>query len=262
MIYLLYFFITAVIVSFLYFRWQYSALFHPKLYREEPFDERFRFLSVTSEDGVKLEGCVYEPQNFQATLLYFGGRGQDSVGLLPKLSKCHPSFRIVTFNYRGYGKSEGVVNEKNMMQDALLVYEKVEKNFGEVDLFGFSLGCSVASFVAANKNPKRLFLAAPFASLKSLVQDIYGFTLPLLRYSFDTCAHLKQVQSEVYIFISRDDNVVPYKNSQRLYACLGGSSDILEVEGLMHTEVLCDERVSSYIQAHTSSISTPSQNSS
>lgn len=259
MIYASYLLVTAALLLFLYFRWQYSTLFHPKLYREDAFDERFRFLSVTTNEGLKLEGCIFEPRSYKGTFLYFGGRGQDSVGLLPKLSRCYPDFRIVTFNYRGYGKSDGVPNEKSMQQDALLVYEKVVKNFGEVDVFGYSLGCAIASYVASQRTPKKLFLVAPFASLKSLVADVYGFALPLLRYSFDTCANLQKTKCEVYIFLSRDDNLVPYRNSKRLYEC--GSSEIMELTGLAHFELLCDERVIDYITAH-SSISTPSQNSS
>lgn len=261
MIYTIYLLITAVLLVFLYFRWQYGMLFHPKLYREDDFDERFRFLSIIAEDGVKLEGCIYEPRRYKRTLLYFGGRGQDSVGLLPKLSRCYPDFRIVTFNYRGYGKSQGVPNEKKILEDALTIYEKVVKNFGPVDIVGYSLGCAVASYVASKEHPKRLFLVAPFASLESLVQDVYGFVLPLLRYRFDTCSYLRETKSEVYIFISKDDNLVPYKNSKKLYECIADVGKIVELEGLKHTELLCDKRVIRAIVDH-SSISTPSQNSS
>ncbi len=95
--------------------------------------------------------------------------------------------------------------------------------------------------------------------MKSLVKDVHGFALPLLRYRFDTCAYLEKAECDVYIFISKDDNVVPYKNSKRLYACTSG--DITELEGLNHVELLCDDRVRVSITAY-SSTSTPSQNSS
>jgi len=257
-IYLLYLFLTAVLLFFLYFRWQYATLFHPRIYRQEAFDERFRFLSVTTEDGVKLEGCIFEPESYRTTILYFGGRGQDSVGLLPKLSQCYGDFRIVTFNYRGYGKSEGTPDETHLLHDALLIYEKVQKNFGEADIVGYSLGCSIASYVASEKSVKKLFLIAPFASLETLVKDVYGFALPFLRYCFDTCAYLKKAKCEVHIFLSRDDTVVPYENSKKLHAC---AHTIVELDELSHVEMLCDERVVEYIVNH-SSISIPSQNSS
>jgi len=248
-IYALYLLIVAFIVLFVYFRWQYSVLFHPKLYREDAFDERFRFLSVTTENGIKLEGCVFEPDSYTATLLYYGGRGQDSVGLLPKLSLCYPGFRIVTFNYRGYGKSEGVPDEKSIMNDALLVYERVKKNFGEVDPLGYSLGCAVASYVASKKESKKLFLVAPFASLKTLMMDIYGFSLPLLRYHFDTCTNISKTSADIYIFASRNDNVVPVKNARRLQNC-SSLAAFLELDGLNHVEILCDEKVIDAIETY------------
>ena len=248
MIYALYLLVIGVLGLFLYFRWQYATLFHPKLYREDTFDERFRFLSVTSEDGLKLEGCIFEPKSYKSTLLYFGGRGQDSVGLLPKLSRCYPDFRIVTFNYRGYGKSEGKPDERHILKDALLVYEKVKKNFGEVEPVGYSLGCAVASYVAANTDLQKLFLIAPFASLKSLVQDVHGFTLPLLRYSFETCIYLTQTAAKVHIFVSRDDNIVPIKNVRRLLKCVKPEL-FLELDGLNHVEILCNEKVIDALEA-------------
>ena len=251
MIYALYLLVSAALGLFLYFRWQYATLFHPKLYREDAFDERFRFLSVTSEDGIRLEGCIFEPKSYRCTLLYFGGRGQDSVGLLPKLSYCYPDFRIVTFNYRGYGKSEGKPDEKSIMQDALLVYEKVKKNFGEVELAGYSLGCAVASYVAANTDVKRLFLIAPFASLKSLVQDVHGFSLPLLRYRFDTCAYLARTTAKVHIFVSRDDNIVPIKNARRLQKCAALEA-FVELDSLNHVQILCSEKVMDALESYLS----------
>ena len=239
---MLYISVTVVLALFLYFRWQHAMLFHPLLYREDAFDGRFRFLSVETNDRRKLEGCVYEPENFKATLLYFGGRGQDSVGLLPKLSECYPEVRIVTFNYRGYGKSEGEPNERDILADALLIYERVTKSFGAVDLLGYSLGCSVAAFVASKKNPKKLFLVAPFTSLESLVEDLYGFRLPLIRYRFDTCAYVAKTESKIYIFITKDDDIVPFQNAKRLHKC-AVTGTFVELDGLNHIEILCSVEV-------------------
>lgn len=243
MIYLFYLFVTIVILLFVYFRWQYATLFHPRLYREDAFDEHFRFLRITTDDGIRLEGCIYEPDRYERTLLYFGGRGQDSVGLLPKLSTCYTDLRIVTFNYRGYGKSEGKADEKSMMGDALLVYEKVHKHFGDIEVMGYSLGCAPASFVAAGKELKKLYLIAPFSSLKTLVKDVYGVAFPLLRYSFDICKYLKNTRCEVKLFISKDDNFVPYKNAKRLKSCIKKYDEFVELEGLNHVELLCERRV-------------------
>lgn len=249
MIYLLYTVFTVVLVLFVYRRWQYNTVFHPKLYREAPFDERFRFLFVTAHDGVKLEGCVYEAAQSRGVVLYFGGRGQDSVGLLPKLAQCFENLTIVTFNYRGYGKSEGKPSEKAILEDSALVYEKVVKNFGPTQIIGYSLGCSVASYVAMRHSPQKLFLIAPFSSMKTLVKDSYGFVFPLIRYRFDTCSYLAKTASKIYIFVSRDDNIVPIKNAKRLQEC-ADLEDFIEFEGLNHVEILCDERVVSGIETY------------
>ena len=266
MIYLLYLGVVIFLGWFLYREWQYAMIFHPKYYRDATsYDKRYRFLYVTALDGCKLEGCVYEPQEYESTLLYFGGRGQDSVGLLPKLAQCYKNVRLVTFNYRGYGKSEGRPSESFLMQDAELIYEKVVRNFGNVALLGFSLGSSVAACIAQKKKADKLFLIAPFASLESLTKDRFGLSLPWLRYDFPTCRCLEEnSMSSICICVSLDDEIIPKKHLQRIRTCKSELACWKEVEGVSHAELLCDERVTSTLLSflHSSSVSSPSQNSS
>ncbi len=264
MLYLLYMGVLLAVVFFLYREWQYAMVFHPKYYREpQRYDEKYRFLYITTQDGCKLEGCVYEPKEYSSTLLYFGGRGQDSVGVLPKLSECYKNVRLVTFNYRGYGKSEGRANEAVLMQDGELIYEKVVRNFGETAVMGFSLGSSVAACVASKKKPKQLFLIAPFASLKSLTKDRYGFGFPWLRFHFPTCSCLAEnKESSVCIFVSLDDEIIPKKHLQRVRTCKSDLACWHELQGRSHAELLCDAEVVRTILSYISSVSRPSQNSS
>jgi len=119
--------------------------------------------------------------------------------------------------------SEGVPDEKSIMNDALLVYERVKKNFGEVDLLGYSLGCAVASYVASKKESKKLFL--------------------------DTCTNISKTSADIYIFASRNDNVVPVKNARRLQNC-SSLAAFLELDGLNHVEILCDEKVIDAIETY------------
>jgi len=259
MIFLIYACITLLLLFFAYREWQYHALFHPKFYRDDSFDERFKPLFIRAEDGVKLEGAVFSPKEPKGRILYFGGRGQDSVGLLPKLARCYLDVQIISFNYRGYGKSEGKISEQALLQDALLVYEKVVKNFGGCDLVGYSFGCSVASYVAGHKDVQKLFLIAPFASIETFIKDRYRFTLPFLRYSFDTCAYLQQSNAKISLFASEDDEIVPFENTKRLKKCVLDFEHYIVLQESRHVEMLCERRVTEVIH---SSISTPSQNSS
>ena len=239
MIYISYILLTLVILFFIYLEWQKSVVFHPKFFRDNSlYDERFKFLTIKTKDNVTLEGCVYTPKEFKKSLLYFGGRGQDSVGLLPKLAEIYGNVQIFTFNYRGYGKSEAKPTEEKLYSDALEVYDKVIKNYGNVSLLGYSLGSSIASYLSSKREIDKLFLIGAFTSMEELIKDTYRFRLPFLKYSFFTCKYLKVNNQETYIFLSKDDKTVLFKNSKKLKNCPKNLKKFMVLEGLNHVEIL------------------------
>ncbi len=244
MIYALYLLVTFGVLLFLYFEWQKSVVFHPRYYQDAAlYDEHFRFVTTVS-DGVELEGCVYEPKSFKATILYFGGRGQDSVGLLPKLAEFLGEYRIVTFNYRGYGKSGGKPSEKALLKDSLHIFEMAKKHFESPILFGYSLGSSVASYVASQKKVEKLLLVGAFTSLDELAKVRYGFSLPLLRYHFRTCEFLQKTEAKVVVVVvSKDDDVVPFENSKKLQNCSNAIEQFLVLERFSHVDLLWSEAI-------------------
>ena len=164
MIYLAYLFFTFIILVLALYQLQHFLVFKPTYYREEELDEEFELLKVVCDDGIELEGVVYEPTDLyrklptiESTMLFFGGNKHDTVGLIHKLSAAFPHTRIITFNYRSYGKSGGVVSEKNILADGLKIAGLVQKNYGDFYVLGFSLGSIVASYIASVQKVKGLF---------------------------------------------------------------------------------------------------------
>ncbi len=239
MIYILYLIIVFVILFFIYLQWQKSVVFHPRYYRDMSlYDKSYTFLTVHN-GNITLEGCVYEPEEAKKTILYFGGRGQDSVGLLPKLAEQLPSLRIVTFNYRGYGKSEGIPSEKSLLDDAVLITKKVQNRYEDINVVGYSLGGAIASYATLHvKEIRSLVLVGTFCSLDSLVKEKYKITLPFLQYHFFTCNFLEGIFVPVSILISKDDNMIPYSESKRLQRYVQNLLVYREVKHYNHVELL------------------------
>ncbi len=128
MIYIAFLLFTFLIILFALYQWQYFLIFSPRYFRDSELSSNCEILSIITDDGVELEGVVYEPSDAKNTLLFFGGREHDSVGLIDRLALNFKDSRIITFNYRSYGRSAGVVNEKNILNDALKIAEIVQKN--------------------------------------------------------------------------------------------------------------------------------------
>jgi len=200
---------------------QRNFVFSPSYYpnrawfRKRP--EKYQLRQLPVAQNISLEYVTCTPQHPTHTILYFGGKDQDSVGLIQKLSEEYPSVRWVGFNYRGYGKSQGRATEKTVLADSLLMFDLVEQQYGATCLMGFSLGSSVASYVASRRLPSWIVLVAPFDSVTSLIQAKAPF-LPAvcIRYTFPTLDFVQKIQCPVYVYNSTNDEIVAPHHVARL----------------------------------------------
>jgi len=242
--YTIFLLLTFLILVLAFYEWQYYMVFSPTYYREELLDEAYCALEIQTEDGVFLEGVLYTPKEFDATLLFFGGRSHDSVGLIKKLSLALPHARIITFNYRSYGKSGGSVNEKNMFSDGLEIARLMQKNYGDFYILGFSLGASVASYVAGKVAVLGLFLVGPFDSLALLGKERLGVDLSFFyRYKFDNINLVKNLDVKTYVFVSKSDETTYIKNARNLKNHVKNLCLYKELENITHKELLWNEEV-------------------
>ncbi|MCD6432433.1 MAG: alpha/beta hydrolase [Sulfurimonas sp.] len=244
MIYVAFLSFTLLILLFGLYQWQYFMIFSPTYYRDGELDDSFEILTVITDDGVELEGVVYELSEPHATLLFFAGRSHDSVGLIKKLSLGFPHVRVISFNYRSYGRSGGVVNEKNILADGLKIAELVQKNYGDFYILGFSIGSSVASFVASKAESKGVFLVGSFDSISGLARQKHGVNLSwFLRYKFDNSKFVENISAKTYLFVSRDDEITYIENSRILKSHVKNLAFYGELDNLMHKELLWDSEV-------------------
>lgn len=251
MIYIVFLLLTTAVLSYVFYHWQYFMMFSPVYYREEEIDDNFEILSIVTDDEIELEGVVYEPRGLyrklptiESTLLFFAGRSQDSVGLINRLSKSFPHSRIITFNYRSYGKSGGEINEKNMLEDGLKVAQIVKKNYGDFYLLGFSIGSAVSAYVASKMSVLGLFMIGPFDSVALLAKEKYGVHIPwLLRYKFDKTKLVENVEAKTYIFASINDEITYIKNARNLKKHVKNLVIYKEYDNLLHKELLWHDEV-------------------
>lgn len=251
MIYIAFLFFTFLILAFAFYQWQHFMIFSPTYHREGELDDNCEILSITTDDGVELEGVVYEPQNATKTLLFFGGRSHDAVGLIKKLATSYPKQRIITFNYRSYGRSGGVVNEKNILLDGLFIAGIIEKNYGNFYILGFSIGSSVGAYVASKRAVIGLFLIGSFDSIASLVNEKFSKSnlfsklniSNLFRYKFKTMEFVKEVNTPTYLYVSKSDEITYIQNARNLKECIKNLAHYSELDNLSHKELLWDEEV-------------------
>jgi fermentation-respiration switch protein FrsA (DUF1100 family) len=124
-------------------------------------------------------------------------------------------------------------NEDNILEDALYVYDYVNKVFGieeqNIIIFGRSMGSGPACHVAAMRNPGALLLMSAFKSIRAIAQEKAGNLLKyLIQDRFKNIEKIKQVSSPTFLVHGMQDNLISYKHSKELHDnCKGPCSLIL-----------------------------------
>lgn len=181
-------------------------------------------VSLTTEDGVSLHGWYLPHPGSQRALLFFHGNGGnishrgDSLAIFHRLG-----FNVFIFDYRGYGQSGGTPDESGLHKDATAAWHYLTEQRGfaskDIVLFGRSLGGAVASRLAAEVQPGALILESTFSSARDLAQSLFPLLsrMVVMRYDFNTSAHIKQVHCPILVVHSPDDDIIPFPLGQKVY---------------------------------------------
>jgi hypothetical protein len=241
--------VLVVVPAALFYLLQHRIVFAPNYYPHRSiFLERansYRLQTLKADDRITLEGVVYEPEgSVVSTVLYFGGREQDSVALIGKFSLHYPQVRFIAFNYRGYGKSEGVPSCQSVYSDALKVYDAMRDEYGDIGVLGYSLGSSIAAHLGRHRRPKWIALVSSFSSVETLMKERLP-VLPrfLVRCKYDTLSDLKETLCPIYLFASRDDAMVPLTHFNALKFGARNLAEAKEFSGYNHASLLFSEEL-------------------
>ncbi|MBI2314168.1 MAG: alpha/beta hydrolase [Betaproteobacteria bacterium] len=225
------------------FLFQSRLVYFPEIGKEvvaTPRDAGLEFEDVrlATSDGVSLHAWFVPARAPRGTVLLFhGNAGNISHRLEYLLMFQRLGYSSFIFDYRGYGLSGGSPGEEGTYRDAqaawryLIEVRKLEPR--RIVLLGESLGGAVAAWLAVRERPGALVLASVFTSVPDMGADVYPF-LPvrlLSRYSYNTRDYLASVQSPVLVAHSRDDDIVPYRHGQALFAAAREPKVFLEMRG-------------------------------
>lgn len=164
-------------------------------------------------------------------------------------------YDVISFDYRGYGKSQGSPNQEGLYQDALAVLNyaielKQKKEYPQLIVIGQSLGGVVLSRAIVDveqKNFNLLVLDSTFSSYEdvgekkiyeSWIGYVLGWMTPLLvSDEYASAPVLKKISIPTLVVHSKDDPIVPYSCGKDIYDAIIADKFFLELEGPTHTGV-------------------------
>jgi hypothetical protein len=205
-------------------------LFLPRHYDVLPEFERYRWDRTIN--GVKHQGWFLD-KGKEKTVIYHGGNAEDLAGHCEVMMDGMDA-NILLVNYRGYGQSEGTPGEKELVSDAIAIFDLfcAEKNVSpsNIVLMGRSLGTGVAIQVAAARpQAAGLILITPYESIAAIAKFQYPW-LPIermLRHPFRAIDIAPQIKMPALVILSEFDEVIPIETGRKLGEALGGVKEII-----------------------------------
>src|SRR4030095_75343 len=150
-------------------------------------------------------------------VLYFHGNGE----LVEDLDYLLPFLRSAKLNalfivYPGFGHAPGKPSEKEIYQTAALsAYDWAQKEFPILPkiAMGWSLGSTVATYLALEREVSYLFLLSAMTSLRETAQYLFP-GVPDLFFTgneFDVTRLVPKIKAPVSILHGTEDNLVPVR---------------------------------------------------
>ena len=198
----------------------------------------FEPFTLTTRDDEQLDAWFIPADQKRGVVLFCHGNAGNISHRLDTIRQFHElGLSVLIFDYRGYGQSTGRPTEKGTYRDADAAWDYLVEQRGippeQIILFGRSLGASITADLATRQTAAGVILESAFTSVPDVAAQLYAW-LPvrwLSRYQYDTRKKLANIHSPVLIVHSRDDEIIPYSNGERLFEAANEPKQFLELRG-------------------------------
>ncbi len=249
-----------------------SAFYHPdQVQIETPAHYYLRFEEVffNSRDGTRLHGwfvpAIGSPVG---TVIHFHGNYGNQTYSFKQVSWLPANgFNVFTFDYRGYGRSEGKPSKRGVYEDSVAAIEYVLKKPGvghnNVFVFGQSLGGANAIVAVAKRGfpqIRAIVVEGAFYSYRVQAQDmmmattrekigkapclslqVWPISFLTVTNSYSPGEYIHQVSPiPVLLIHCLQDSIVSYQHSERLYEAAREPKQLWLINGCSHVEVFTE----------------------
>ena len=148
-------------------------------------------------------------------------------------------FGFLAFDYRGFPASPGILNEENVLKDAIAAYAFAQTKGFPLVIWGRSLGSGPATYVASEREAEALMLETPFDSALAVAKDRYWF-LPvdwIMQDQYRVDQWLLKVEEPVYVAHGTADKTIGYAHGQRVFELAPNKAEFWTVEGAGHSDL-------------------------
>lgn len=234
--------VVYLLLCFYVFYIQKQLLYHPtkalrteQLLTAQKHEER-EFLDSKGE----FAGWMLGPEQAAKTVVIFHGNTGLAVNRHylsdPFLSNpLTQNWKVLLFEYPGFGYREGEPDEKSIVEKALLTIDSIS---GPIILVGESLGSGVAAHIAAQRATRidGILLIVPFNNMAETAQFHYPY-LPIsliLTEHYRSDELLQHYKGKIGVMIAEKDQVIPPRLAQKLFDSIENPKKEWIIPGVGH----------------------------
>lgn len=232
-----------------------TRLVYPGAKGESNWNPDFPFedVWVDSTDDTKIHGWFLPRENSDRYILLHHGNEEDVAQVADRYARKiaeAADANVLVFDYRGFGKSEGVPSEKAVIDDAeamlgwLLKKAELKKASDGIIYFGSSLGGGVAIGLSERQPPQHLILDRTFDAITSAGAERYPFVPVklLMRNRFESAERIKSIDVPLLQSHYTQDELCSLKNARILFdAAPTNDKEFFEIKQGGHYDPLPDE---------------------
>lgn len=187
----------------------------------------FEEFECFSKDGTRVHGWVLPHPGPGPAVVFFHGNAEDVAEVGPGTGarlRQRLNATVLVFDYRGYGQTGGVPNERLVLEDSEAAVREFCRRQGlepnQLVFYGRSLGGAVAVGTAARTGAGVLLLDRTFDSLPAAARSNYPWVPAerLMRNRFDSASRISTLDVPLLQSHFVDDEVVPVASGERLFA--------------------------------------------
>ena len=203
---------------------------------------------VKTNDGYDIHTWIYsndpEKDNGKLLILAYPDAGNMSYFVYHAAILANQGFTVVTFDYRGFGKSSDFEIDRDSLYynefaiDLIAVAGMVHQKFPnkQIGIWALSMGTNIAvKALRALEGKVDFMVAEGFVSDTSLIiQRTFeqkGKSLSLPEESIIFLSHLKEINIPVMIFAASNDEVTTYEDAVAVKKMLSVHCEVVRFEG-------------------------------
>lgn len=223
------------------------------------YDIDFNSVFFENEAGYKLHGWIMSPKsdyNGVTILFLHGNAGNITSHYQIAKPLVNKGFRVLLFDYSGFGLSDGKATRKNVVIDAEAALNFLINEIGVTNdklfIYGQSLGGNLAAKIAADHQDKirGVIIEGAFSSHKDIAAYVtkLGFIARMLtKELYSSENEIAKFNKPVLVIHSTQDEIIPYFMGKKIYNSANKPKSFLKIDNrhirgpIYHTERITEE---------------------